>query len=80
MDQLKDIIIALIHGGYFPKYSSNQAESLGKDVGKFIKAYYSEIKRWFLRALEIGFFYYIYISSYRGLILKGKFIKHWQFN
>lgn len=43
-EQVKDIIVALINNGYFPKYSKDEAENLGKDISKFIKTFVDETK------------------------------------
>lgn len=44
-EQLKEIIVALINNGYFPKYAQDEAGNLAKDVASFQKAYYDEIKK-----------------------------------
>lgn len=44
-EYLKDIIIALINNEYFPKYSSNEAEHLGKDIAKFAKTFNKEVEQ-----------------------------------
>ncbi|WP_322020563.1 hypothetical protein [Clostridium butyricum] len=43
-EQLKDVIVALINNEYFPKYTENEAEKLAKDIAKFQKIYYKEMK------------------------------------
>lgn len=40
-EQLKDVIVALINNGYFPKYSSNEAENTARDIAKFVDVYYN---------------------------------------
>lgn len=44
-EELKDIIVALINNGYFPKYSENQAKNLAKDIATFTTVYYEEINK-----------------------------------
>lgn len=41
-NELKDIIIALIEKGLF--YCGNSNEENGKEVAKFVKGYYKEMK------------------------------------
>lgn len=42
-NNLKDIIVALIEKGHFPL--ENDMEVLAKEVAKFEKAYYKELKQ-----------------------------------
>lgn len=41
-EELKDIVVALINNGYFPKYSD--VSKLGVDVAKVVNSYLDEAK------------------------------------
>lgn len=42
---MKDVVVALINNGYFPKYSDNEAEKCAKDIAKFVNTYYEEVNK-----------------------------------
>lgn len=42
---MKDIVVALINNGYFPKYTENEAEKCAKDIAKFVNTYYEEVSK-----------------------------------
>lgn len=44
-EELKDIIVALINNGYFPKYANDEAENCAKDIAKFVTTYYEEANK-----------------------------------
>lgn len=44
-EYLKDIIIALINNEYFPKYTKDEGENIGKDIAKFVKTFNKEVEQ-----------------------------------
>lgn len=42
-EPIKEIIIALINNGYFPKYDKDEVENYAKDIAKFINTMNQEL-------------------------------------